>query len=572
RMRTKKLFLVLLFLVSCCLQVYISPLAALPNPQPEVIVQPDWNNVSFASLPPITSPGLVNAPASLIEQLGYNPSRAWQIGDRAADILKIGDFSPTELPDFALSTVSSITGIEISTLTSLSLDKFSLMEWQNWDSLISAIPDLGGLPISRVKIAKDFFGELNSGDLPTDLSIMDAIGFSGSGQIKLSQVLNLSEYQIADVPLLEITQIDSFLKWQESFISGIPGLKFVSFGSFIDFFSTQTARVDWTWSDAEHGSPTLLSERFTSGSAIRGKVTPKKCPPAEPSAYIELTNAPTSTINFVGQRIATSSQKVEGGYGILKYLNGGLEPTGFLPFGKFAKVAIDEIIANEGIATLALYFNVCGQPWVDSCSSYFIGGFPLFTVREKDLLVISGVSSPKNLNIPSNLARIKQELLNRSGIGYSGSREVVYSDIPAGEINQNILNTALNSKGMPTGNGYSPAATENGRLACAWAVNQVLIDAGIRPLGKNQLHVLSIEADLKNGRGVAVNPVEAQPGDLVIVDVPGTNRQHIGICLDNGCDRAISNSSGNASFSWISDGHFSSSYSGARRAIYRVVN
>ena len=131
---------------------------------------------------------------------------------------------------------------------------------------------------------------------------------------------------------------------------------------------------------------------------------------------------------------------------------------------------------------------------------------------------------------------------------------------------------ALGLKGMPTGNGYSPPATENGRLSCAWAVNQVLQQAGIKPLGKNQLHVLSVERDLKNGRGFRVRPNEARPGDLTLVDFPGTNRQHIGICLNNGCTRAISNSSTSASFSTISDGHFSYSYRGARRAIYRVSN
>ncbi len=181
---------------------------------------------------------------------------------------------------------------------------------------------------------------------------------------------------------------------------------------------------------------------------------------------------------------------------------------------------------------------------------------------------MGGVNAP-SINIPKQYQQQIDEIMAQ----YQPQQQVLGYLPPPGDINQAILQTATSMRGFPTDNRYSPAATLNGRRSCAWAVNQVLMNSGIKPLGQNQLHVLSMETDLRNGRGVIVSPEQAQPGDIVLVDKGRhTNDQHIGICLTPGCTSAISNSSSAASFSWISDGHFSSAYQGARRAIYRVVN
>lgn len=567
---TKKLFFVLLFLLSF-LTTYVIPLFAIPTA--ESFVAPDWNKITFASFGAIDSNGAVVAPIDVIQDLGYDPSRIWQKGFSAAEVLKLGDFSPTELSDFALSTVADFTGIDLGAIEQLSLDKFDLTAWQTWGSLSQAIPGLDKIPIGQIKPAIDFFSSLGAAEIPLNASIVEAIGINPSlGQIPLGDVLNLSNYSIADIPFLSNTSFNQFFKWQESFIGDIPGLQFVSFGSFLDIFATQTVRFDKPW-EKESGDPNIGDDRFVSGSAIKGKVTPKRCPSGERCDYLALTNPPgTNSLphqkNFVGQRIAWGQQQVEGGYGPLKKLNGGKEPTGYLPFGHFVKVAVKSIDQSDGSADLEFYFPICGQPYVDSCSPYFVGGFPYRTLREKDLMIISGASRPKNLNLPQNLARRRQEAL--MGMGYDNT--IAYADIPPGEINQRIIDSAIANQGMPTDNRYSPAATKNGRLSCAWAVNEVLKDAGIKPLGANQLHVLSVERDLQNGRGVAVAPSDARAGDIVLVDRPGTAYQHIGVCLNNGCTKAISNSSAAASFSWISDGHFSPTYTGARRSIYRVTN
>ena len=143
------------------------------------------------------------------------------------------------------------------------------------------------------------------------------------------------------------------------------------------------------------------------------------------------------------------------------------------------------------------------------------------------------------------------------------------SGVPAGEINGAIMDSIRRNRGMSSA---GIPGTKGGELACAATVNAILSDAGIAPLGGGppygSLAVAGVENALRNGRGVSVSEAEAQPGDLNIIDMGG--KRHIGICLNAGCTRVISNSSSRASFSWESDGWFTPSYGGGRRAIYRV--
>jgi len=135
---------------------------------------------------------------------------------------------------------------------------------------------------------------------------------------------------------------------------------------------------------------------------------------------------------------------------------------------------------------------------------------------------------------------------------------------PSGQINQRVMQAvskmgSFSSKNAP--------GTDGGRLACAWAVNQVMGQAGIRPLGDNPLYVPSVEAALRSGRGQAVNTSQAQAGDIVIAP----NQEHIGICMNAGCSQVRSNSTSNSSFTWNSDLNFGGSYGGGPSTIYRVT-
>lgn len=139
-------------------------------------------------------------------------------------------------------------------------------------------------------------------------------------------------------------------------------------------------------------------------------------------------------------------------------------------------------------------------------------------------------------------------------------------------INQALI-ASVNSMGnFPTGFGYSPSITQNGKLACMWSINQILKHAGFKPLGNDTLLVLEAREELRQGRGIEVSQSKAIPGDLAIVDAGGWI-QHIGICLNDGCTKVKSNSSSRASFSWISNPKFrypGSPYNSGKSEIWRL--
>ncbi|MEL6321703.1 MAG: hypothetical protein AAFQ57_13805 [Cyanobacteria bacterium J06626_14] len=142
-----------------------------------------------------------------------------------------------------------------------------------------------------------------------------------------------------------------------------------------------------------------------------------------------------------------------------------------------------------------------------------------------------------------------------------------------GEINEAIMDSVTQNEGFST---RDMPRTQGGRLACAGALNEILCRGGMRSLGGTcenpELGVLNVENVLRNGRGVQVDPSEAQPGDIIIVD-DGGNKQHTGFCTNAGCTEHISNSSSRAAFSWNSSGWppFQPSYVGRRVAVYRLT-
>lgn len=114
-------------------------------------------------------------------------------------------------------------------------------------------------------------------------------------------------------------------------------------------------------------------------------------------------------------------------------------------------------------------------------------------------------------------------------------------------------------RGTFTGNG--PAATEAGNKACAWAVNNVLQNAGVAPI--DGLSVQSMKDELDAGRGTSVSAADAQRGDIIVWKEGRVS--HVGFCDNDGCTKTISNSSGDAKF--ISTQR---TFGGVEGKIYRV--
>jgi len=141
---------------------------------------------------------------------------------------------------------------------------------------------------------------------------------------------------------------------------------------------------------------------------------------------------------------------------------------------------------------------------------------------------------------------------NPGTTGPSGTTAV--NNAPAaGSVNERIAQATRNYMNTSTRSG-----PDGGNLACAWAVNNILANAGLPKIGANTNGVASVETALKNGKGTRVDASQAQPGDIVIWPAP---KSHIGIYMGDG--KVANNSSSKASFS-----NMSNLPAGAR--IYRV--
>jgi len=164
-----------------------------------------------------------------------------------------------------------------------------------------------------------------------------------------------------------------------------------------------------------------------------------------------------------------------------------------------------------------------------------------------------------NLGMPTNLAAVNVTApAGQTGTGPTGNNSANCQSLAAtggSTVAAEIDAAAVGNCGASSANG---PGTNGGQLACAYEVNQVLAAAGIAPLDSNS--VQAMENALTGGRGTLITDQStAQPGDIVIQGGDG----HVGICMNVGCTQVLSNSSSNASFTWVSNNTFSPSYSGA---------
>ena len=110
---------------------------------------PDWNQITFSTMPLINTDGSFQAPPGIEKKLGYNPNRNWLIGQNIAEFMMLSDFQDSfELQKFSLADISQIIK---SDLSKVNLEKFGVIKLQTLSSLVSAIPELENIPIREVK-------------------------------------------------------------------------------------------------------------------------------------------------------------------------------------------------------------------------------------------------------------------------------------------------------------------------------------------------------------------------------------------------------------------------------------
>lgn len=389
--------------------------AWLPTVTYEGAPIPDFGSVSFSNLPVLQEAGAIAVPNEFINQLGWNPSRAWDAGTPLANVMQLGDVSETfGLEAFNLNAIAQSAGLDLS---KLSLSNLQLMNQQTISSLVKAIPGLGELPLGQVKPLLDLVNlklptSMNLGLASQPLSAIAADDLLGS--LSLNN-LNLDQFSFTSIPGLDQTALVNLKDWQGSAIAGIPGLDKIPFAQFpINPFQIfgMVAIHDVTYGGNQaHKESRQKPTKFSiTGSDKVG--FSYNCAQAKGCDYIEL-NAPgysgSGSMSDLGGLHGArwirggkddGEQMVPGGKGILGQLNNGMEPTGRLSFGKAFKVVLIDTDESTGTGRFGLYFRVCiKKAFVDlGCTPYFIGPVPWLSTKEKGLVFVGLADGAGGMN------------------------------------------------------------------------------------------------------------------------------------------------------------------------------
>ena len=415
---------------------------------------PDWNNISFSSLPPVQSGGSFQIPDSLSSKIGYNPSRYWNENTPIDQVLTLGDLADTfGLQSLTFGDIAQMAGLD---LNNISLDNFSLLRNQTIASLVQSIPSLGHRTLDQVPILKDLVS-LNlqalqgSGLLREAMKSLNIDDYGNYGSTRVSKVatsdtlgqtplnnLDLSQYSATAVPDDTQVPVSNYSGWEETSVSQVPGLSQVPFSEFptsvsANGFLGYVAVHDVTYGPAEHHTtPTLRS--ITGSDQVGFHV---QCAQSRGCAYLELQSP--AFLGTAGDLIGLhgsqwiqggegpGGQMVRGGYGVLGAINGGQEPTGRLPFGNAFKVVLTKTTESTGTGDFGLFFRFCYRGGIDlGCTPYFIGPVPWISAHEKDIVFVGQTqgtfvgNQPSSPPIPADVQKEIDALIAANDPSYFG--------------------------------------------------------------------------------------------------------------------------------------------------------
>jgi hypothetical protein len=383
------------------------------------LILPDWSKINFDNLPAMLEAGSLQLPQEAIDLLGYDPSAAWNAGDKVADVLKLGSVAELGVGEMDLKQIDSILG---QSSQKLSLSQYLPVQYQNLGSLTQAVPKLGDFQIKDVQSVADLIagkggnipglsvggfvgGQISIGtgeNLPFNLQNMQ-IGdflkqFPLAGNLNLKD-LNLSQYKIESIPNLNLATLKEFKDWENAVIKGVPGLDKVPFSKLPNPLSEGqnpfVARVDVPLDNQEQDR-----ERSLSGSYQEGFRVPceSSCVHAEltPIGGSQMDKANAGAFANGKVWISGKAQKVKGGFGVLGKVAGGKEPTGRNPYGSILKQVITTVDQAKGNVGTSIYFRVCKRGTPDlGCTPYIVGPVPFLQYHEEQFLFL-GEGNPKD--------------------------------------------------------------------------------------------------------------------------------------------------------------------------------
>ena len=224
-------------------------------------IKPNWAQITLRSLPAILASGSFEAPADLIRELGYDPSRLWQAGQTADEYMLLGDFQDSfQLQRFSLADIGAVVGLDWEALR---LADLALVGWQTIADLVQAIPDLADLPVQAVQPIAD----LLQGQVEVPQTIADVVQNEVLAELSLGE-LNLEQYDLGVIPGLIDAPLETFQDWQQSVIDQIPGLADVPFANFPNPIVEQgvvVGMVDVVFGPAEGDRTNTISGSYVEG-------------------------------------------------------------------------------------------------------------------------------------------------------------------------------------------------------------------------------------------------------------------------------------------------------------------
>jgi predicted chitinase len=281
-------------------------------------------------------------------------------------------------------------------------------------------------------------------------------------------------------------------------------------------------------------------------------------------AQIAYILATVQTETTMGANLVEGATRNKSAPGSIYYGRGYPQLTGIENYRKASRLVGIDLVKNPNLAAdpeMSAEILVAGMRdgmFTGRKLTDFIGKGKQDFVRARQIVN----DGDKSAAIAQDAERYLSAMEGKSITGELGDSCRV--GVTSGSMQQRIYQAARQSYGMSSRSGPG-----GGNVACAWAVNKVLNKSGISTIGKNPNLVFSVRDALEAGRGQQISRSQASAGDLVLAMGSGS-RQHIGICMNQGCTQVLSNSSSRKSFSWISDTDFSGTY-GVPSKIYRVV-
>ncbi|MDF5731516.1 MAG: M23 family peptidase [Rhizonema sp. PD38] len=353
---------------------------------------------------------------SYTQAVGYDLSRTWQAGQTPDQYMKLGDVSQALQPELlSVGAIAQTTGLN---LNQVALSTFTLVSEQTLNQLAKAVPLLGQFNVRDVAPIATLLANKTGGMNVSELQIAQVLAQNPQLGLLLLGETDLSRYSVSSIPNLDSTPLQQFTGWQNTFIKDVPGLFAVPLAAMpnpMTELGSSVMRIDMVYGKAEAKRTNTIS-----GSDVQGFSVPCQ----ENCAYIELNDLENQGQGRLEgkQWISGKYQEVEGGWGCLKGVNGGKEPTGRLPFGSSFKVVVLDTDETTDSVTTALFFRSCSPC---GCTPYFIGPVPFFTYR---------------VNSPIFIGTMEERLITDASMPTQAQPQVVSSSASTPKPVQNTVN------------------------------------------------------------------------------------------------------------------------------------